>query len=136
MNETPYQILREELIQWISIKTGLFHIDTPTNKEAKVGLFTIINTKGEAISKNREVEYYKILFYKYNERTIVSYKALHNSICELRSKVFNAIAENYESSEAGIIDFDYLEYEYDYEKGVLAILYSFDFERQYYEEVS
>jgi hypothetical protein len=132
MSKTPYQILREELINWISNYTGLIHIDEPLSNEVKEGYFTIIADKGEADSKTAETEFYRILFYMTDEKVMLNYSEVHNSICEVRTNVFDAVSGNYESSQANIIDFDYLGYDCDYEEGILEIAYSFDFERNYY----
>lgn len=135
MKKTPYQTLREELISWISFYTELKHLDVPINNEAKAGYFTVLDIKGESMGKSREVEYYIIRYYNHKGKVISNYTDVHNSICEVRTEIFDSIADNYESSDASIIDFDYLKYEYDYEKGILELLYSFDFERQYYKEI-
>jgi hypothetical protein len=134
MKATPYQTLRDELVTWISSSTGINHLDVSTNDGAKTGYFTVLSVKGESIGKSREVEYYKIFFYKFKDKLAPNYTSSYDSVCEIRAKVFNAIADNYESSLASIIDFDYIGYEFDYEKGILELTYSFDFERQYYLE--
>lgn len=134
MKATPYQTLRDELITWISSETGISHIDVSADNKAKTGYFTVLSVKGESLSKSREVEYYKIFFYKFNDKLSPNYTDSHDSVCEIRTQVFNAIADNYESSCASIIDFDYIDYEFEYEKGILELTYSFDFERQHYLE--
>jgi hypothetical protein len=132
MSKTPYQILREELIEWISSYTSMIHIDEPLSIEAKEGFFTVIADKGEADRKTAETEYYRILFYNTGDKVMLNYSEIYNSTCEIRTQVFDAVSENYETSSANIIDFDYLGYQYDYNNGVLEIAYSFDFERDYY----
>ncbi len=132
MSKTPYQTLREELIDWISDYTGLSHIDEPLSNEVKEGYFTIVADKGEAIGKTAETEFYRMLFYMTDEKVMLNYSEVYNSICYIRMNVFDAVSENYESSQANIIDFDYLGYDCDYEAGVLEIAYSFDFEQNYY----
>jgi hypothetical protein len=132
MSKTPYQILREELIEWISAYTSMTHIDEPLSIEAKEGFFTVIADKSEADRKTAETEYYRMLFYKTGGRVMLNYSEIYSSICDIRTQVFDAVSDNHESSSANIIDFDYLGYEYDYDDGVLEIAYSFDFERDYY----
>lgn len=128
----PYQIFRAELIEWVEEYTGYKHIDSAINDEAKAGYFTVYSIKGESISKSRETEYYKIVFYNYGRSITPDYTILHNKVCELRTMVLRSVIDNFESSNAGIVDYEYKSYEYDYGAGRLELLFTFDFERQYY----
>ncbi len=129
VSKTSYEILREEIIEWISDKTGIKHIDEPLSPESREGFFTVLCGKGKSINKTVETDFYKILFFKTKGRAIKNYSDVFSDISTIRSNVHEALSMNYESSKSSVIDFNYESYEYDWDDGTLTIVYSFEFER-------